>query len=207
MVALSHIQVVSTKMLHVQKFLRDGGSLETLTGKEFNLFVRRSTTSPNLVLLKYNQVESPLSNPLVQECRGLILDEADNWRVVCFPFKKFFNLGESNAAQIDWASARVQEKLDGTLCNMHFYQGTWRVSTSGSPDACGEVQGSPQTFAKLFWDTFNGMGLQTPIVSLELGWSTRYMSFMFELTGPENKIVVPYNETRVTLLSLRITTE
>jgi tRNA splicing ligase len=52
---------------------------------------------------------------VVQECRGLILDESANWRIVAFPYTKFFNYGEEHAASIDWSTACVQEKLDGSL--------------------------------------------------------------------------------------------
>ena len=64
-------------------------------------------------LLKYNQINSDFSQDIVKECRGIILDS--NHKIVCWPFSKFFNYGESNADEIDWSSARVQEKIDGCL--------------------------------------------------------------------------------------------
>ena len=90
---------------------------------------------PNLVLFKYDQVNSPMDNPVVQECRGIILDEADDWRVIARPFTKFYNYGEPNAASIDWTTARVQEKVDGSLCAFYHYKGDWHVATTGTPDA------------------------------------------------------------------------
>lgn len=55
-----------------------------------------------------------MGSPIVQECRGLILDEDDNWAVVSYPFDKFFNFNESKAAHLDWASGvDVFEKVDG----------------------------------------------------------------------------------------------
>lgn len=41
------------------------------------------------VLLKYNQIKSDFSQPIAQECRGIILN-GDN-KIVCWPFDKFFN--------------------------------------------------------------------------------------------------------------------
>lgn len=64
-------------------------------------------------LLKYNQINSDFSQDIVKQCRGIILDS--NHKIVCWPFSKFFNWGESNADEIDWSSARVQEKIDGCL--------------------------------------------------------------------------------------------
>ena len=50
-----------------------------------------------LILLKYNQYDSDFSNPLVQECRGIIIREYnDDYQIVCYPFAKFFNYGEEN---------------------------------------------------------------------------------------------------------------
>lgn len=68
----------------------------------------------NLVMFKYSQVDSDMSIKLVQECRGLILDE-DTKEIVSYPFNKFFNFGEPNAAKIDWASARIGQKIDGCV--------------------------------------------------------------------------------------------
>src|SRR5271154_4502894 len=101
-------------MLNVQKFLRDGGTLDVLVEK-FVLDIRRHPEYPNLVLLKYSQIDSPFSEEIVRECRGIILDQKNNWNVVCFSMLKFFNHGEGHAAPIDWSTAKVREKIDGSL--------------------------------------------------------------------------------------------
>ena len=67
------------------------------------------------VLLKYDQIRSDMTNPVVRECRGIILDESGGYCPACVPFYKFGNFGESYVPDIDWASARIQEKLDGSL--------------------------------------------------------------------------------------------
>ncbi len=67
-----------------------------------------------LVMFKYDQLRSDLSIPLVQECRGLVLD-AHTFEVVSYPFNKFFNYGEPLASDVDWASAYVTQKLDGCV--------------------------------------------------------------------------------------------
>ena len=98
--------------LQTINFLRSGGKLAQLA-EEFGITPRRHGRYPNLVLLKYSQINSPMAERIVQECRGLILDEADQWRVVSAPYFKFFNYGEPHVATIDWSTARVYEKLDG----------------------------------------------------------------------------------------------
>lgn len=186
--------------LHVQRYLRNAGKLdEGALLAYFAIKVKRHQRFPNLCLFKYSQIDSPMGLPMVQECRGLILDEADDWRVVSRSFSKFFNHGEGHAAEIDWTTATVQEKLDGSLCVLYHYAGEWHVQTTGTPDAGGPVYGLPRTFADLFWEAWdtetNGGGLPGP--------HAEGYSFYFELTSPFNRIVVPHAETRLRLLGAR----
>ena len=153
--------------LHVQRFLRQQPLNEI---QEYRVKHRRHGRFPNLVLLKYD-IKAPFGEPLVQECRGIVLDESDGWKVVSRAFDKFFNHGEGHAAPIDWSTARVQEKLDGSLAVMYHYAGEWHVATSGSPDASGVVQKAgdrtagaygDRTFAQYFWETFAAEGGELP---------------------------------------------
>lgn len=92
---------------------------EVLQQPPYSLIVKEDD---DYILLKYNQLESDLSNLIVQECRGIILRKSD-LKVVCFPFKKFFNYHEPNAANIDWDGARVLDKIDGSLIKLWFDNG------------------------------------------------------------------------------------
>lgn len=183
----------------VQKMLRTGTTLDDLASSLF-IKSRRHKDHQNLVLLKYDQIQSPMANPVVQECRGVILDESRDWEVVSRSFDKFFNYGEANAAEIDWNTARVQEKLDGSLCVLYWYGGCWNVQTSGSPDAGGSVDSSPGTFADLFWETFNNSYMELPESSTELD---RDMCWAFELSTSRNRIVVVHDEPSLTLIGVR----
>jgi hypothetical protein len=177
-------------------FLRSGGSLDRLTSF-YAITSKRHVEHPNLVLLKYNQIASPLADPLVRECRGIVLDEANGWNVVSRSFDKFFNHGEGPADPIDWSSARVQEKKDGSLCTLYEYAGRWHVATTGTPDARGDVNWSGLTFADYFWDTFRAYGLDA-VPSDATGYC-----YFFELTGPMNRIVVVHKKPGLTLLGAR----
>lgn len=184
-----------TNPMLVQTFLRAGGALDGLTAT-YAIKARRHTSKPNLVLLKYDQINSPMAERIVQECRGVILDESNEWNVVARGFDKFFNHGEQLAATIDWASAKVQEKVDGSLCMLYHYDGVWHVSTTGSPDASGSVYDNALTFAELFWRVFKALGL-----SLPEGATNK--AFLFELTTPLNRIVVKQATEKLTLLGVR----
>ena len=147
----------------IQEYLRT----KTLAELNADLGIKatRHKTYPNLVLLKYDQIDSPQAHPIVVECRGLILDEANDWEVVCRPYDRFFNYGDGHASDIDWTTARVYEKLDGSLMMLYWYDEKWHVASSGTPDAGGQVnQETGLTFADLFWKTWNDLGYKLPLV-------------------------------------------
>jgi hypothetical protein len=181
----------------VCEFLRSGGTTDDLL-KRYGVVSKRHRAHPNLVLLKYNQIASPMHESIVQECRGIVLDEADDWTVVSRAFNKFFNHGEGHAAEIDWATARVQEKLDGSLCVLYPYAGAWYVATTGTPDGSGDVNGHGLRFSDYFRNTLENQGGAPSVQS-----NASDYCFFFELTGPINRIVVVHSEPSLTLLGAR----
>lgn len=188
----------------IQDYLRNGGTIQELQDK-YGIHVNPHPEYPNLVLFKYDQIDSPMGEPLVQECRGLILDTADNYRVISHPFDKFFNESEGHAAgDLDLIGGDyiIQEKVDGSLCVLYHYAGKWHVQTSGSPDAGGQVHAeSGLTFKKLFWDTWAAYDKYTDFDHLaELNPDYNYI---FELTSQYNRIVVWHTEPKLTLIGVR----
>lgn len=151
-----------------------------------------------LASLKYDQTESPMNNPLVQQCRGTVVD-VESRQVLAWPYDKFWNLGESRAAPVDWETARVLEKLDGSLMIMYWdpRTGMWRVASSGHPTAGGKFGTHESwTFHDAFWSLlyFNG---SVPDRDL------RDHTFMFELCAPENRVVVRHKHPRLVLHGAR----
>lgn len=204
---------------NVVRFLRDGGTLDSLLTSR-GITAKRHGAHPNVVLLKYNQIASPMLDPLVRECRGIILDEADGWRVASRSFDKFSNHGEPGAAEIDWSTAQVQEKVDGSLISVYAYRGAWHAATTGTPDGCGDVHGND---ASGMWSPCEGVRMPVPATFADYFWQvlrTRYaapmfdaaptypwtaFTWLFELTGPLNRVVVPHAEAKLTLLGARST--
>lgn len=200
----------------VVQYLRSGGTLADLLATR-GINAKRHNQYDNLVLLKYDQIESPMGDPIVQECRGIILDESDKWRVVSRGLNKFFNHGESHAAEINWSKAVVQEKVDGSFMTVYAYKGRWHVSTTGTPDASGEVNGvdtsgtwrprdgillpAPKSFAEYFWQILSLYSVPMFEHAPMSPWSD--YSWWFEMTGPLNRVVVPHTEARLTLLGAR----
>ncbi|MEA5472239.1 RNA ligase [Spirulina sp. 06S082] len=175
------------------EYLRDRG-LENLC-HQYHIKANRHHQYPNLVCLKYSQIESPMEEKIVQQSRGIILDEEKDWEIVSYSYNKFFNYGEPNAVEIDWNHATVYDKLDGSLMVLYYYDDQWRVQSSGTPDATGKVNGFPFTFAKLFWQVWQELGYTLPK-------ETEYC-FSFELMTPYNRIVVKQESNQLTLHGVR----
>ena len=157
-----------------------------------------------LVMFKYDQLNSDLGNEIVQECRGLVLD-AVSLEVVSFPFTKFFNYGEPLAVDVDWKSAYVTQKLDGSLIKVVNLDGNFLISTNGMIDAfkCNlpENYGRPfDTFGELFMEGLKFYGLTKEDFPRLFKPGITYM---FELTSPWNQVVVNWAETKVWFLGQR----
>jgi tRNA splicing ligase len=123
--------------LELVEYLRENGTKKL--EEQHRITIRAHKTYENLISLTYNQLKSDLKNPIVRQCRGIILDTSDNFQVISFPYEKFFNYCEGGAAKIDWKTARVTEKVDGSLMILYFYKDQWHISSSGTPDASGNV--------------------------------------------------------------------
>lgn len=183
-------------MLKIQKFIRTYGLEKAI--KKFNL---KSRDYENKILLKYDQLSSPtlMALPEVQECRGLILDKND-WSVMSLAFTKFFNSEEGNAVKIDWSTAHVLEKLDGSCIQVYYdkYKNTWFAGTTGTAEGEGEVNNKlGTTFNDLFWKTVKDKyNLDTNQLSTEF-------CYVFELTTPYNIVVKPHGESSASLLIIR----
>jgi hypothetical protein len=92
---------------------------------------------PDSVVLNYHQIDSPKKNPIVMECRGLILRKPacaeDDWRVLARSFDRFFNLGEcppmeqkKERALLHHPNLLILEKVDGCLhyrTQIHLWNG------------------------------------------------------------------------------------
>lgn len=152
-------------------------------------------------VFNYCQIESPKTNPVVMECRGLIL--SDDLEVLCRSFDRFFNLGEAPeiTEKVDLSRAVVLEKLDGSLVKVYHDGYDWQVATRGTAYAEGENY-TGQTFRDLFVKGFGCSSLK----ELREKFDSRMMkgwTHIFEFTSPDNRIVTPYEEDRMYLIGVR----
>jgi len=172
---------------------------ELLTKDPYNLKVSRDN---GYIMFKYNQLNSDFNLPEVQEARGIIFRESD-WKCVCHPFNKFGNYGESYCPEIDWSTASVQEKIDGSLMKVWFDE-TWHISTNGTIDAfkapleCANKEIT--SYGDLFIYCLHSMGIDEHDF---FGRLNSQLTYMFEMVSPYNRVVIEYNEPRIYFLGVR----
>lgn len=157
------------------------------------------TRDGDLVSLKYNQIESPMDHPVVKQCRGTVV-HVPTGRILAHPYDKFWNHGEPLAAPIDWSTARVMDKLDGSLMILYWdwFADRWRVASSGHPTAGGSYNGDcDETFGMAFWRIWNQTAMGVP------DGGHRDICFMFELVSPRNRIVCKYDHDNLILHGAR----
>jgi len=171
----------------------------------------------HLISLNYHQINAKATDPMAQQCRGVVLrhfsetalqptEIVGNTFLAAWPFSRFFNSHEGSCAEIDWSTAEIQEKLDGTLCILYydFQMSKWNVGTRNTPYA--QFSSNPfetQTIRQLFEEGLHNLtGLSVDDFANLLDKKKEH-TWTFELTSPVNRIVVEYSEVSITALGCR----
>lgn len=175
---------------HLCRFIADHPEdWEALLSKQYKLRIKRDG---DLAIFNY-EIIADFYDPIVQEARGIILDVA-RLEVVCWPFRKFGNHSEGYADTIDWSSARVLEKIDGSIVKLWFdhARGEWQFSTNRTIRAeLAGVEGKPLlTYGALIASAVNYGDI--PFDTLD-----RDMTYIFELVSPDACVVIRYDATRL----------
>ena len=174
---------------------------EIITGAPYYI---KTQWDGNYVLLKYNQLASDFNEQIVRECRGAIFyipSGGHEWAdVVCYPFEKFGNYGESYVPEIDWNSACVFEKVDGSLIKLWYHKNEWHVSTNGCIDArkaLTSIEGIS------FYDIFRRALLKHGNPEIFFATLDINTTYMFELVSPETRVTIAYSEPALYYLGER----
>lgn len=133
-------------------------------------------------------IECDFSDPIVQEARGIIIN-IDTLEVVCWPFRKFGNYNESYVDAIDWNSAKVQEKVDGSIVKLYWFNDEWVWATNSIIDARdANVSLTNFTFYDLIHKAVN-------YGDIPFNQLNKDFTYIFELISPYNKVVIEYYKT------------
>lgn len=191
-------------MLNVQKFLIEQKEQGKFTTECFNALTEqlgikvKFYDEEGIVLLDYNQIDSPKLHPIVIECRSLILD-VFTFEVVSRKFDRFFNYGEALEYYHDFDLSRsvIMEKADGSLIGVYHHNGKWHISTRGMAFAEGEHP-MGGTFRGKVLEAF---GLTEEEFQKQFSLYEPTITFVFEYTSPQNRIVTKYDEPEMVFLS------
>ena len=186
-------------MLHTQKFLKNYNDVNVALSELEAKYAISNTCHPTdgRVILNYSQIDSPKTHEIVRECRGLVLDRNNNWELVARAFPRFFNweeAGKSTTGLFKWDNCVCQDKEDGSLAIVYFYNGAWHFNTRGSFGS-GEVNGMGITWRQLFEIAMKNVGFDYSC--LNTNWT-----YLFELCSRYNKVVRDYPNPTLFLLSV-----
>jgi len=202
-------------MLNVQKYLIENG-LQKLKD-EFGVEVREYPEK-GIAVFNYSMISSPRFNPIVDECRGLIL-KIGTWEIVSYPFNRFMNWSEGvqqaqgvpiNTQRVSshqeyetkefmLSDAIIEMKLDGSIMPLRFENGEWEVSSRSMAYAEGKTNFGI-TFKQAFLDASRKTNL---FVFLNATPSMKDFTIIFELIGPYNRIVTRYSDNEIVLIGAR----
>ena len=182
---------------------------EKLSKEPYYLKIKQSELYPNLYIFNYNLIKSDFAFEICKEARGVIIDVKDE-KVVCRGFDKFFNYGESYSSlnNIDWNSAKVQEKIDGSLLKLYYYNaaGEWLIATSSNILAKDSpVKNTGYTFETLFLSAIKKYKCNTIKEFVNKFHLSEKYTYCFEIVSLYNQIVVKYNDIEIYLLCIRET--
>lgn len=160
-----------------------------------NMYKIGATIDDNEVIhgekVAYQSWRCDFSLPETQEARGIIINY-ETLEVVCWPFRKFGNYGESYVDEIDWLSARTQEKIDGSIIKVWWNHilNNWQVSTNAMINAKDAELSTGENFYNLFME-----GAKKN--NLDFSKLNQNKTYIFELIGPLNRVVVKYEEVDI----------
>lgn len=172
-------------MLEVQKVLRNNPNPLEFLKNNYGV-EHKFNDAKDLVILDYDQIEceklKQKKSPVVRECRGLVLDPINDWRVVSKSFNRFFNLDEY-PEDFNWGgNITCSAKHDGSLIKISHYMGQLLITTRFSFGE-GEVNKSGFTWRDLVLAHIDPTRLNP------------YMTYVCELCGPHNRVVRDYPPT------------
>ena len=195
--------------LHLQEFIKSHPNWRTeLTEKPYNIRIK---DYDYITVFTYN-INADFSIPLCREARGLMLYndspvvcEDLQWTVACQKFNKFFNFQQLEADSIDWSSAKILEKVDGSIVAAWFdlIAERWRFATNNVPFAeLASIDGMSLSGVKNFNDLIIKAISATGIPNL-FSYLDCHVVYIFELVSPYTRIVVHYPTEKLYFLSER----
>ena len=149
--------------------------------------VREDKPVSNLYLL-INTENSDLTNDVVRECNGIILDKNTN-KIVAYGIDTLVEYEKEN---IESENFKFYEGYDGPLIKVYYYNAQWNISTTKCINGFKSRWVSNRSFGELFLDS--GIDLET---------LDKNVCYSYVLEHPENRCVKPVYIPVVHLIASR----
>lgn len=152
----------------------------------------------NLYIMTYNESKSNMNDPLVRECRGIILEKETN-HIVCYTFDKGYDTqhtaeqtSEQPAQSLPQSTTHYETSIDGTQIRVFYYNNKWHLATTRKIDAYKSRWYSKKSFGVLFEEAIKHMYPEFDNYTKFYDKLDKYCCYSFVLKHPENNIVVIY---------------
>ena len=140
------------------------------------------------VLIRYHRNKCDMTDPFVQQCRGIVWD-IDKCQTVC---RSFTTRHPYDSQLFNSTTSEVTEIIDGTMVNLYYYQGEWKLSTKGCLDANTAFWSSNFSFGELFQQVWS---IDSQVLNPKYCYS-------FVLSHPDNRIVTNVDQANLYLIQV-----
>lgn len=158
----------------------------------------KAKSDGNHIILDYDMLNVNWDQPYGYVCRGLVLS-AKNYEVLCFGLPKFFNFNEGRAESIDWDSAFIYEKLDGTMVNRWWSPPLNKFVYTTRRQLPQDISGNSVLTSNHTWEHL----IEKAVRDLPLEKQSKDETWTIEVVSPINKVVVTYKETEAKVIAVR----
>jgi len=200
-----------SKYLEIQDFLKGFQSIDLANSQlalKYDINVTKSFLLPSggmsmetVWIYNYDMIKARGDLNIENEARALILDQ--NADIVSMSFKRFFNAHEQYASKIDWDSAIAEFKHDGSLIVIYEHKGRFYIQTRKTPTANGVIHNSTtnmtyeEAVINILKEKFNN-----PFKPFRDTNEDERLCWVFEFVSPVNRIVTPYKNADLKLLTI-----
>lgn len=192
--------------LEIVKFIKEHSNWEELLKQPpYSLIITRDVwNGRNLIMFKYDMINSSFFERICCEARGIVLNE-DNLEVVSYGFDKFFNSHEQFAAKIDPYSMFSTCKIDGSIVKIVRIGNSILTSTNGTINSfnapIADQIGCPfksfgEIINQVIVDKFTDISKFVDV--LQEGYT-----YIFELVSPWTRVCTPFDYNDMYLIGCR----
>mgnify|MGYP000318102296 FL=1 len=123
--------------------------------------VENSEDNSNRVMFIANRFKSNFNNPMSFECNGLIGDYNkinNSWKLLVIPTELFNSQKLIKSEIINYYNQnnyKLCKVYDGTIINIYYYKGCWKISTNKAYDANNLIYIENKTYLDVFNELLN----------------------------------------------------